>query len=232
MGIVLLYIGGSQPATLRAHWRQLRHRTLRGYLENPASVVILLAVLGLLFICLSDLLAQVDHWPLILLLTAGGFVFFFLVFHLSRHRWVRYSLVIILLIGLGTQSYFFVKHRGDHIVSNRFGLTVYRGIAIPFFDVIIFPNGTFRPAPKKHLFSLRDQRFFLRQETDIILIGSGTHGRGGRGFPEQAISQFMFNPFTNDGTQVIILPNAEACQLFNRLKHEKKDVLFVLHNTC
>ena len=232
MGIVLVYLGGSQPDSLRTHWRQLRHETVRGYLGNPASTMILLIALGFLFIGLASLLTELEHCTLIILLTVGGFVVFFVLFHLSQRKWVKYSLVAVLLVGLGAQSYFFVKHRAEYIVYQGPGLTVYKGIPIFFFDVMIFPDGTFRPVPKKHWFSLRDRKFFLKQETDIILIGSGTHGRGGRGFPEEAVSQFIFNPFTNDGTQVIILPNSEACPLFNRLKREKKDVLLVLHNTC
>ena len=210
-GIVMLYIGSSQPDKLRAQWGQLRQGTLRGYLENPASTVVLLAALAFLFVCFSSLLVEFEHWLMIIVLTAGTFFLFFLLFHLSQRKWVKRGLATILLAGLLTQSYFYVKHRSDHDVYHEDGLTVYKGVLIPFLDVIIFPDGGFRPVPKKCFFSLRDRRFFLRQETDIILIGSGRHGDGGRGFPEEAVSQFMFNPFTKDGTQVIILPNPQCC---------------------
>ncbi|UCF34152.1 MAG: VanZ family protein [Phycisphaerales bacterium] len=232
MGIVLLYIGGSQPEALRAQWRQVRHETLPGYLENPASIATLLAVLGFLFVSFASLLGERSHWYLTVLLTVGCFVLFFVLLHLSQRRWVRYGLVTVLVAALGAQSYFFVKHRADYIMHNGPGLTVYKGIPAVFFDVMVFPDDTFRPVPKKHTFTYRDIKFFLKQETDIILLGSGTHGRGGRGFPQEARNQFMFNEFTKDGTQVIILPNSEACQAFNRLKSEGKNVLFILHNTC
>jgi len=230
-GIVMLYIGSSKRDELRAQWGQIRQGTLLGYVENPASTVVLLTVLAFLFVCFSSLLGELEHWLAIVFLTAGTFVLFFVLFHLSQHKWIGRGLVTILLAGLLTQSYFYVKHRSDPNVYHEDGLTVYKGVLIPFLDVIIFPDGGFRPAPKKCFFSLRDRRFFLKQETDIILIGTGRRGEGGRGFPKEAVSQFMFNPFTKDGTQVIILPSPEACELFNRLKQEKKDVLFVLHST-
>ncbi len=232
MGIVLVYVGGSSPAALRADWSRLRHKALRGYLENPASTIILLTVLAFLFLCLASLLTEMAHCLLVVLLTVAGFIVFFLLFHLSQRRWVSYSMAAILLLALSAQTFSLIKHHADGIVCNTSGLVVYKGIPIPLFDVMIFPDGTFRPVPKKHSFSPRDRRFLLEQKTDIILIGSGVHGRGGRGFPEDAISQFIFNPFINDGTQVIILPNSEACQVFNRLKREGRNVLFVLHSTC
>jgi hypothetical protein len=231
MGIILLYIGGSQPDTLRVDWRKLRHKTLRGYLENPASTVILLAVLGFLFLCLASLLTELEQCALVVLLTVSGFLIFFLLFHLSQRRPVKYGLLALLVAALGTQSYFFVKHRADYIVYNGPGLAIYKGVPLLFFDAMVFPDDAFRPVPKKRVFTQRDLKFFLKQKTDIIIIGSGIHGEGGRGFPEQALSQFVFNPYIDDGTQVIVLPNSEACPLFNRLKHERKDVLLVLHNT-
>ena len=65
-----------------------------------------------------------------------------------------------------------------------------------------------------------------------IVIGSGADGLGGRGFIKESAHQFIYNPHTQRGTQVIILKTPEACQVFNRLKRERKNVLFVLHNTC
>jgi len=105
-------------------------------------------------------------------------------------------------------------------------------VPVPFFDIMIFSDGSFRPVDKKHYFNARDQRFFLRQEADIILIGSGAEGKGGQGFPEKDPVQFIFNNYRGRPTQVIILRTPDACREFNRMKREGKHVLFVLHNTC
>jgi hypothetical protein len=72
----------------------------------------------------------------------------------------------------------------------------------------------------------------LLRKPDIILIGTGRQDKGGKGFPRPDRHQFIFNPFTGRGTQVLTLPNADACKVFNKLKKDGKNVLFVLHNTC
>ena len=231
MGLVLIYVGGTQPAVLLAHFKQVRQPRLRGYLENSHSLLILLSVLGLLFLCATSLLTDPGYWKLAVCLPLAAFLVFFLLFHMSQVKLVRYTLLIAALGGLLVQSYFFLRHRTERIVYNRPSLTVYKGIPILFSDAMFFPNGTFRLVPKKTYFSLRDQRFFLKQKTDIILVGSGSHGEGGRGFPQDAVSQFLYNPYTQQGTQVIVLQTPEACRVYNRLRQEGKSVLFILHNT-
>ena len=231
LGMVLLCLGEHRLGALRTHWKEARQLRLRGYLQNPLSLLILLIALALLLLCFSSLLNEFVYWELVLLLTIVGFAAFFLLLHVSQYRWPRYGLWLILSVGLIMQCYFFARHRGDNIVHNRPGLVVYKGIPLYFFDVMIFPDGTFRPVEKKAYFSARDRQFFMKQKTDIILIASGAHGEGGRGFPKDAASQFVYNPFIERGTQVMSLKTPEACRVFNRLKREQKNVLFVIHNS-
>ncbi len=230
-GIVLLYLGVSQAATILTNLKRVRQRTFRGYLRNPISVLILLFVLAFLFLFYGSLMTDFPYWYVTVIFTVCSFILFFILFHISQYNWGKYGLLATLAIVILIQACFFVRHRSDHVVYNRYGLTVYKGIPIFFFDVIIFPDGTFRLVDKKHYFYQRDKSFFLKQKTDIILFGSGAYGEGGKGFSEKT-SMFIYNPHISRGTQVIILKTAEACQLFNRLKQERKNVLFILHNTC
>lgn len=232
IGMTLLYLGGTRAGSLLTNWKPLRHRGLRGYVTHPPSAYVLMIVLAFLLLCSSSLLSDFRHWKLNIILPASGFVVFFLLFHVSQYKWGKYSLLTILVAGILIQSYFLAKHRDDYIVHNQYGLTVYKGIPIVFFDVMIFPDGTFRLVDKKHYFNSRDQAFFLKIHPDIIVIGSGSEGFGGRGFDKESVNQFIYNPYTHRGTQVIILKTPEACRLFNRLKREHKNVLFILHNTC
>ena len=144
----------------------------------------------------------------------------------------KFTLLSIFVCAVLLQTYFFVKYRSANIVNHRHGLTVYKGIPIIFFDAMIFPDGTFRLVDKKHFFNLRDQKFFSKQRADILVIASGSKGEGGQGFPVKAPVQFIYNYYTQRGTQVIILENSQASELFNRLKSEGKNVLFILHNSC
>jgi VanZ family protein len=231
-GMVVVYLGGTQAQTLLAGWRKVRQRSLPDYLGHPFSLLILMTAFGLLFLCFSSLLTEFEYWPHVVLFTLGNFLLFFLVFHVSQYRPAKYSLLAILVAAVALQSYFFLKYRSDNIVYNRFGLTVYKGIPIPFFDVLIFSDGTFRLVDKKHSFNRRDQAFFLRRKPDILLVGSGADSRGGEGFDEKSPCHFVYNRFTRRATQIIILKTPEACRVFNRLKRDGKNVLFVLHNTC
>jgi len=232
LGMVLIYLGGRQASTLLADWKLIRHRRLGDYLRHPFSLLILMSVLAYLLLIFSSLMSDFEHWPLVVTFTVAGFTLFFLLFHISQYRWCKYALLLVLGVAIVVQSFFYVRHRADYVVHNQYGLTVYKGIPIVFFDVLIFPDGSFRLVDKKHYFNSRDQRFLLKHKPDILLIGSGSEGLGGNGFFEKTVNQFVYNHFIERGTQVIILKTPEACELFNRLKREGKNVLFVLHNTC
>jgi hypothetical protein len=229
--MILIYVGGNESSALLADCKQVRQKRLRSYFRHPVSLLVLLMLLTVLMLTFSSLLSDFEHWPLVIVFTFGGFVILFAIFHVSQHKWVGLGLALLLAVAVAVQSYFFVRHRSEHITHNQYGLTVYKGIPIPFFDVMFFSDGSFRLVDKKHFFTLRDRKFFFKQEPDILLIGSGSHGHGGIGLL-QTDEGFIYNTFTQRGTQVIILKTREACEFFNRLKREHKNVLFILHNTC
>jgi hypothetical protein len=232
MGIVFLYLIVTEPGTLAKQWKRIRQRRVLDYLKHPPSLLLLMFVFALLLLCYSSLLSEYEYLGYVVLLTALSFAAFLLLLQLTQKRIFKFALIAVLVCVVLLQTCFFVKYRSDNIVYHRHGLTVYKGIPILFFDVMVFPDGTFRLVDKKHFFNLRDQNFFMKQQADIIVISSGSKGEGGQGFPVKAAVQFIYNQFIQRGTQVIILENSQACELFNRLKNEGKNVLFVLHNTC
>jgi VanZ family protein len=227
--ICVIFITGEGPRILRS-WK-LRHRRFKGYLNNTVTLLVLEMILGLLLLSYSSLLTEVQYGWLTVAFTLGTFIPIWLMLHLSQFR---ISGIIIYLLMAGTLITAGVRYFTceQQITHNSYGLTVYRGIPIPFFDIMIFPEGDFRLVDKKHFFNTRDRQTMLLREADIILIGTGSQDKGGKGFPRPDRHQFIFNPFTGQGTQVLILPNADACKVFNKLKKDGKNVLFVLHNTC
>ncbi len=232
MGLFAIYLGTESLASIRKDISRLHHRRIRNYVSNPISLLILLffSTLSLMFI--SSLLTEFEYWWIVSLLTVISGLFVFTLFHFSQYKPFRLAVVSLAVALIGLQSYFFILHHGDGITYCEHGLTVYRGIPLPFFDVMIYPDGSFRLVDRKQEFNFRDQRLLLQQGADILLIGCGHDGRGGKGFPESNTSQFIYNAFERRGIQVIIQQNEEACETFNRLKKEQKHVLFVLHNTC
>ena len=129
------------------------------------------------------------------------------------------------------QVVFIVIHFDDGIVYNTSYLTVYKGIPIPYFDIMIYGDGTFRLVDKKVNFHKRDQETIFGLCNDILLIGSGKEGEGGKGFPEAIPVQFVFNHVKLKPLQVIILNTPEACNVFNQLRNKGKNVLFIIHNS-
>ena len=105
-----------------------------------------------------------------------------------------------------------------NIVYNSHRLTIYKGIVIPYFDLMIFENGMFRLVDKKEFFNIRDKERICDYATDILLLGSGEEGRGGKGFPANEIMQFYVNRAKKSILQATKLKNKEAISLFNKLK--------------
>lgn len=231
-GLTFLLIAGEYPELAQGKWKRIRQRTVAEYFHQTASVWVLLFVLGLLFLGYASLLTESQYLGAILLFTLGTFVVFFAVLHLSQFRWWGRALLALAVLAVLTQGYFYLRHRNDYIIRQQYGLMIYKGIPVPFFDVMIFPDSHFRLVDKKHYFNSRDRRFFNRQRPDVLIIGAGYRGKGGQGFPQQWGSRFIYNPFTERGTQVIILNSSQACERFNQLKKQGKNVLLVLHNTC
>ncbi|HNQ22990.1 MAG TPA: VanZ family protein [Phycisphaerae bacterium] len=230
MGMLVVYSGPNRAGVLWRVGRKLRHEKLRDYFRDPRSLVLLMFVVAFLVLLFSSLLSNIAYAGLVLVLGLSGSAVLFVLLHVTRYAAVRYALLALLVVAGGVQGWSLWKYRDDPNVYARPGLIFYRGVAVPFFDVLIFPDGSWRPVDKKATFMARDRQFFLKREPDIVLVGSGSAGQGGRGFPEPGVSQFLYNPYTRRGTQVIILPNAAAFREYRRLREEGKSVLFVIHN--
>jgi hypothetical protein len=231
MGMILVYIGGGNSRILFKDWKKIRHRKFRNYYRHPFTLLLLMAVLTFIFLNIGSILTDSEYAVLVFILTVIAFSLFFAIWHLSQFRTWKIIFLGALLFAILVQGFFFIKYRDKNIVYTQYGLVIYKGIPIPFFDVMIYQNGTFRLVDKKHFFNKRDREFLLKRKPDIILIASGAYGQGGKGFPDPR-HMFLYNQWTQKATQVIIQKNLEAYQTFNRLKLQKKKVLFVIHNTC
>lgn len=231
-GIVLVYLWVTDATELRRQWRQIRHRKLRNYFRHPPSLLVIMFVFAGSMLCYGSLLTEFDYVLVVAGLALATAASFLVLLHLSRYEVIMGIMMVLLVSAIAVQSYFFFKYRSADITHHEHGLTIYRGVPIIYFDFMVFPDGGFRLVDKKHYFNRRDQEFLKKQGADIILIGAGSEGMGGNGFPSRQPVQFIFDQHRRRGTQVIILNSNEACLEFNRLKREGKNVLFVLHNTC
>ncbi len=72
---------------------------------------------------------------------------------------------------------------------------------------------------------------FAAQKFHIVGHPYVENGQGGNGFDKTKPYYFIYNKETSKGVQVIIKKTSEACALFNRLKEQDKNVMFVIHNS-
>lgn len=229
--IILLYIARSlwEPKTKRdlVPWR----KNIGNYFKEPTPLVTLLLIFTLSIISISPLLTDIQYAGLVVILSIIAAILLFTVFHLlqfSRPRVVIIAITALISIYCGYSMLF----APQQITFAREGLILYKHVPVPFFDLLIYPDGQYRAVDKKHRFNEGDITFFSKQSPDILLIGSGVRGKGGQGFDRSSGTFFRFNPHTGKGMQVVILKTEEACKLYSSLISEGKRVLFVLHSTC
>ena len=207
-------------------WR-IRHRKIKDYFIQPFSLLFLEIIFTYILLLFSSLLTDASCRKFAVLFTIIGFLIFFFILHNSQKKIFR-----IIFIGLiCIQIISFIIFFNQNIVYSSKRLTIYKGIPIPYFDIMIYPNGTFRLVDKKMVFNERDRRTIYQEAEDILLIGNGYEGKGGKGFPKETEMQFIFNPAKKKGLQIIILKTPEACKEFNRLKQEGYNVLFINHTS-
>ncbi len=231
VGLVAIQFVGESGSIVRRGWK-VRQKRITDYIKQPFSLLVLEIVFAYILLFFSSILSDSQFWYQVIAFTLVAFVIAFAIIHLSQKKRFKIAFIGVAAIIIILQSAFFIKYRKANIVYNSYALTVYKGIPIVYYDILIHPNGTFRLVDKKHAFNQRDMQFFYHHAEDILLIGSGSEGKGGKGFPEVRETQFVFNHLTERGLQIIVQRTPEACVTFNRLKNEGKNVLFVLHNTC
>jgi hypothetical protein len=171
---------------------------------------------------------------MIFIITAGLFLVFFAVFHFSQYRAPAIAIIAAFVLAIGAQGYYYIRYHDDNIVYNGGMLTIYKGIVLPYFDIMIFPDGSFRFTDKKEIFIDGDLLKIYRQKADILLIGSGPYGDGGKMVNHSSFAeydQFLYNKYTGRGMQVGILDNQQACRMYNELVKSHYKVLFIIHNS-
>lgn len=232
MGLILVTAARRDGPSPQEAWHDFRRTPPSAHFRNPLSVIFFLSVFTFILLTCTSLQSDAVYAAAALGMSVGFSLLFLAAYCLLFRRAGRLAVGVVALAIVGVLGVGFIRHHDAQIVSNRYGLTVYKGLPIVYFDVMIYPDGTFRLVDRKHAFTNRDQQLMLRQEADIVLIATGARGRGGQGFPENSLVQFVHNPYTDRATQVIRLATPEACTLFNRLKQEHKRVLFIVHNSC
>lgn len=232
IGLILVLFVAETYGRVELDWKNVWRKRIRDYFDDPLGTLLLVGILSTTAILVSPLLTESSLIGYFLLAVASLSVIIVLTLHnLQRKtfRLVAGAIIGLAITGLGAST---ALSAGDHIVKSNYGLTIFRGVPVPFFDLLIYPNGLPRLVDKKHFFNNQDKQFLFQQRPDILIIGGGHNGKGGKGFAVPEGTYFAFNRYIARGTQVIVLSSSDACREYNRLKAEGKRVLLVIHSTC
>ena len=225
IGLILIFFIIENGSIIRNGWH-FRQKKISDYLKNPLSLLFLELVFTFIFLSFSSILTDKPLRFNAVIISLTFFVLFFIVFHLSVYKSVRSILLGLVVIQLVS---FAVFSRKD-IIYNVKNIVIYKGIPIPYFDVMFFENGSFRLVDKKSFFRYVDLYTIKKYAKSILLLGSGENGEGGNGFAKKEKMQFTVNKETKNMLQVIILKNRDAVTMYNNLKKQNKKVVFVLHH--
>ncbi|MBE9467825.1 MAG: VanZ family protein [Bacteroidetes bacterium] len=230
IGVIFVFFIIEKNIVLKTN-SQIQHKKFNDYIKNPFSVIFYSLILSFFFLIISPLLTDIKYCIITILITLFLFSIIFFAIHYFQYKTFRRFFTIFFIIAVISQIAFILKYKNKNIVYNANGITVYKGLVIPYFDVLIKPSGCYRLVDKKQIFTQTDISTILKYSPDIILIGRGIHGRGGEGFPAPYEVQFLFNSKLKSMVQVINLKNEQACAEYNKLKAEGKNVVFIIHNT-
>lgn len=225
LGLIIIFFILENGKIVNNGWK-IRQKKLSNYLRNPLSVLFLIFMFAIIFLCISSTLTDQKYILQTLLISIFVFFIFILILQLSRYKICRIILLALIILQLISFGIFYSKN----VTFSSSHITIYKGIPIPYFDIMIFENGLFRLVDKKTSFNYVDLKKIYSFTSNILLIGKGETGKGGLGFPKDEKMQFVPNDSKLNVTQVLNLRNNNAIKIFNNLKKQQKKVVFILHH--
>ncbi|PLX08147.1 MAG: hypothetical protein C0596_07560 [Marinilabiliales bacterium] len=202
----------------------------KNWSKEPSRLLIIEILFAWVFINVSAVLSDSEFVTQVVFFTVLFFFALVLLFQMLGKKKQRYIAIVIfgLLILYPIARISFTKPKVEYITEN---LIIYKGVPIAYFDVMVYPNGTFRPVDKKSSFNTRDKKKIEEFDMDILLLATGSKGDGGKGFNDQLNVELVYNSTTKKVYQIIKLPTKEACKMYNKLADEGKCVLMIIHNS-
>ncbi|MBL7149719.1 MAG: VanZ family protein [Candidatus Cloacimonetes bacterium] len=165
IGLILIFFIIENGNIIRNGWH-FRQNKISDYLKNPLSLLFLELVFAIIFLSFTSILTDKPLRFNAVIISLTFFVLFFIVFHLSTYKIVKFFLLILIIIQLISYGIFCKKN----IIYNAHNIIIYKGIPIPYFDVMFFENGLFRLVDKKSFFRYVDLIRLKYFTNDILLL--------------------------------------------------------------
>ena len=206
--------------------KQIRQKSISDYFKNPQALLSLELLLSFCFLFVSAILAERMYNFTAIIISIVLSIFIFLLFHFSKFKLVKFLYILIIVAQLIS---FGVNYKKNITHSSKY-FTIYKGIIIPYFDILFYENGFFRFVDKKEDFTRIDWETIHRSTSNILIMASGETGKGANGLPKKEKMQFVTNSQKNSCIQLLILSNNEAVYVFNEMRKQNKKVTMVLHH--
>ncbi|MBA3009025.1 MAG: hypothetical protein KKF12_06370 [Proteobacteria bacterium] len=95
-------------------------------------------------------------------------------------------------------------------------------------DLILFPNGKIKAdwvRKQGHLLSFDDLDSLVLEKPDLVLVGTGAHGR-------MAIDPLLTEKLTSMGIEITAFPTDKAMHYFNQYRMQTRLIYACFHLTC
>lgn len=209
---------------------KLFYRTYMEPLKHAFPLLVILLITSWLFLLISSLFTNSIYALPVLVAGVSGFFLLLFLFKLCYRKVNRYLVFVVigaLLVWYGIaciKPEKRVTYISEHIL-------LYNSFPVVYADVFIMPNGCFRPVDKKYFFNKTDKQRIEQVNPDILLIGTGSKGKGGMGFNDQLVTEIRFNYFYDQTYQVIKLPTKKAIKKYHHLHELNSRVVFIILNS-
>jgi VanZ family protein len=229
--IVIFFL--AENGKLLKEMPKILHKNLKDYIKSPISLIAFQGIFTYLYVFISANMTDSRLGFLLIFITLSLCTLIFIIIHFSQYRkvkWVIISLIAFCLIGLST-SYLLNKDKGLISINNC--IVNYKGIPIPYFDVLIKPNGFFRLVDKNQNICKGDLLKLYEYDADIMIFAlSEDYSGENKLIKVNALSNayFLYNPFSKKGVQVLVMNYSDAIETYNRLINNRKNVAMIIHN--
>jgi hypothetical protein len=227
MGIILIQVTVLNADSFKSF--KIRNNKIKEYFKFPFTLLLHLVILAYIFLWVSSLLTDKVYWGEVVVFSILFYLIVFFFIHVGKSkiaRWVVRGLLLLLILFIATA----VLKKEKHVSVLGNNVIIYNGIPIYYFDLLIYNDGRFRPVDKKEYFNQRDKLKFDSFDTDILILGTGIKGGGGKGLNDQLVTEMRYSEERQDIYQIIKLKNKEAARVYNKLSKEGKKVHFIIYN--
>lgn len=234
MGLIVVHFIMTKYGTADLKSIPKGEKRIGEYVKNPASAIVILGIFTLIFLTVSALFSDPSYWYVTVLCTFLLFAVAMALLYATRFKMGRRALSTVIVILVLAQVVSVFVYWDDGIVFHSSCVTVYRGVPVPFCDVLVYPNGMVRPADKHHIFNSEIMGFFANYAPSIIVVGSNRHGDPNADVNVDAKygSYLAYSSQLRRNIQVVTTSPEEACALYNQYRQEGKNVMLALHATC